>query len=1207
MLLSTVALVTGGTASAVLSVQTAVAAAGALATIADTGKVTDSMRLTLGNAAHNIMSNILGDVAPEHAANNQTADVATQKIVVDQAQDAVVRILKSLFVEGQKTAAPAAPGGKAFSVSTSSADGALQAATEQSTCRATSPHTHAFGNLSVDLGPSWLQCVVGQRARRSGQSAVVTSLGTSSSPYRWISPGPTGSTVSIGIAGDSGASSSTECNELTITSKRQPTYTQVKTITKRTPLVLSFDRTQASLLKSLHFIVEPYHRGATGADMEKQSVGAYLRTQPALTVLDVDEVKGVKKWQFNASWYPESKRFALGTGEAHSDIAHLGHVLQLVPVLEGTKPCKDGTSGQYRNTTQTFAEGSVPYMLVVHTNSSDPVQVRVTMFEVECLFKDVAAGASWDNRRCTAIASTSQDALKCTCNAVLGALGGAYSMPAVKQDTIPVNYIVDTDFITDNIVVFFVLCATWLVFMLLLIVSNQEDKQVAEVSTEPVFVHRALPVDKAHVTPSRYRVTVKMGPRPDGGVPVHGKLVLELKSKSKERDEINLGSTTDLEAYKALQKNNTADFYVISSIQKFSDINDVTVKLVMDTRAAEQVMGSNGEITTTKKAKDRDGYCHVSYVIIQDLKVQESGATLKRIAPKYCWFNDWITSNLPITTTPLSFKAFNSLEYLLQYYWNEIIAEAHFIWSLFAMPPWTKYTSLERTWVLLGALLGIMAGSARNFDVDFTWEEAVTCGSVVGIVVSLIAGAIAMPFRVIGKDNRRCSLRSLGLKVLVLGILALNIFATNETLEATYDWETIELSFKWLVSVVCGLAAASIAECIYAFCVALVFTQLYTLAASKVEAADMPTTKPTLADADGNTVKPPKPGQPQPGPPGPPGHFYPSGGPFGGPGYGGGPPPGLGMPFGPHGFGGPPLSPGMLQPPGLAGMQGVYDNQFGNGSERSFGLVRPEGYEEALLRARMASMPVQPEDMPSGNFNEFVDAMRTPDPSEDAMSESSFGSLGSAVAGASNEVDAAVMAVLGEVGKRSNFNRQASARFAGSVGARRSTRKASARKGAASYAPSVLQPNTAAAWFFGDVTRQEAESALQGQPDGTYVIRDSSYAGDYSLSVSCLGNVHNYRIQNIDGRFTIDEDVLFGDVPSMIAHYEKDSDGLATRLTTPLQPNASAAGAGELDSAAGGGRWFDEPAGGGEDEWTTVQNALAPEEGYLNLGGSVRH
>jgi hypothetical protein len=87
------------------------------------------------------------------------------------------------------------------------------------------------------------------------------------------------------------------------------------------------------------------------------------------------------------------------------------------------------------------------------------------------------------------------------------------------------------------------------------------------------------------------------------------------------------------------------------------------------------------------------------------------------------------------------------------------------------------------------------------------------------------------------------------------------------------------------------------------------------------------------------------------------------------------------------------------------------------------------------------------------------------------------------------------------------------------------------------------------AWFHGKITRELAEELLQPRTEGLYLIRESTnFSGDYTLSVVANRLVDHYRIITRGGRISIDEEEFFDSLEQLIAHYEKDADGLSTKL-----------------------------------------------------------
>lgn len=91
-------------------------------------------------------------------------------------------------------------------------------------------------------------------------------------------------------------------------------------------------------------------------------------------------------------------------------------------------------------------------------------------------------------------------------------------------------------------------------------------------------------------------------------------------------------------------------------------------------------------------------------------------------------------------------------------------------------------------------------------------------------------------------------------------------------------------------------------------------------------------------------------------------------------------------------------------------------------------------------------------------------------------------------------------------------------------------------------------------WYHGHITRERTEALLRDQPDGTFLIRDSTnFPGDYTLCVVCEGKIDHYRIYGREGGvYTCDDEEFFETLSALVAHYKRDADGLSHRLTIPL-------------------------------------------------------
>lgn len=99
-------------------------------------------------------------------------------------------------------------------------------------------------------------------------------------------------------------------------------------------------------------------------------------------------------------------------------------------------------------------------------------------------------------------------------------------------------------------------------------------------------------------------------------------------------------------------------------------------------------------------------------------------------------------------------------------------------------------------------------------------------------------------------------------------------------------------------------------------------------------------------------------------------------------------------------------------------------------------------------------------------------------------------------------------------------------------------------------------------WYFGKISRPDAENRLRapGLPTGCYLIREChTSSGDYALSVrnGDVG-VYNYRIRTVKSdmglttAYSMDGQIYFPNLSSLIDHYRHDAHGLRCKLTQPL-------------------------------------------------------
>ncbi|XP_065836431.1 tyrosine-protein kinase CSK-like [Oscarella lobularis] len=97
-------------------------------------------------------------------------------------------------------------------------------------------------------------------------------------------------------------------------------------------------------------------------------------------------------------------------------------------------------------------------------------------------------------------------------------------------------------------------------------------------------------------------------------------------------------------------------------------------------------------------------------------------------------------------------------------------------------------------------------------------------------------------------------------------------------------------------------------------------------------------------------------------------------------------------------------------------------------------------------------------------------------------------------------------------------------------------------------------------WFHGKIKREDSEVLLHPRGDGLFLVRESTnFPGDYTLSVCFEGKVEHYRILYRENKVTIDEEEFFDNLVQLIEHYQKDADGLCTRLRKPLDKQGGVA------------------------------------------------
>ncbi|KAM9325803.1 phosphatidylinositol 3-kinase regulatory subunit gamma-like [Gastrophryne carolinensis] len=95
-------------------------------------------------------------------------------------------------------------------------------------------------------------------------------------------------------------------------------------------------------------------------------------------------------------------------------------------------------------------------------------------------------------------------------------------------------------------------------------------------------------------------------------------------------------------------------------------------------------------------------------------------------------------------------------------------------------------------------------------------------------------------------------------------------------------------------------------------------------------------------------------------------------------------------------------------------------------------------------------------------------------------------------------------------------------------------------------------------WFVGDLNRIQAEELLQGKPDGSFLIRESSKKGCYACSVVADGEVKHCVIYSTSQGYGFAEPYnLYSTLKELVLHYQRTSliqhnDSLNVRLAFPV-------------------------------------------------------